>query len=71
MADATRSAMTFELGQAVLLRIGRNELAAKVLEDRGPIGADGGHVIRVSVDLGEGVDRADFEVPESALRAAA
>jgi hypothetical protein len=54
------------VGQSVLLRVGRNALAARVVEDRGHLGDRQQRVLRIRVELGDGVT-SEFEVPESAL----
>jgi hypothetical protein len=66
-----RDLRDFSIGQSVVLHIGRNDLAAQVIEDRGYLGADGGRVFRVSVSFAEGSDPSEFEVPASALDAPA
>jgi len=66
-----RDLRAFIVGQSVVLRIGRNDLPALVIEDRGNLGVDGGRVFRVSVSYDEGSEPSEFEVPASALDALA
>jgi hypothetical protein len=67
MAKAADDAVAPKPGQAVLLRAGKIELSAIILEDMGPLERDGSHVFRVSVDLGEGVERAEYDVSQSEI----
>jgi hypothetical protein len=57
----------FEVGQWVLLVIGRNHLEAQVLEDRGRLGVNGERVYLILVSLGEGVEPQQREAAESRL----
>lgn len=66
-----RDLRDFLVGQPVVLHIGRNDLAAYVVEDRGNLGVDGGRIFRVSVSYAEDSEPSEFEVPASALDALA
>lgn len=59
-----------EVGQAVVLPIGRNRLRGRVIEDRGNLGVHGERILRIEVDLGDGVPPGEHEVPESELELA-
>jgi hypothetical protein len=60
----------FAIGQRVVLHIGRNDLPAIVVEDRGNLGVDGSRIYRVAVQYDEDAEPSEFEVPASALAAA-
>jgi hypothetical protein len=47
--------------------MGTGWVRATVIEDRGPIGVDGGRIVRVRARLGAETD-VDFEVPVENLR---
>lgn len=57
----------FAVGDEIMLPIGRNLLPGRVVEDRGNLGPNGERIMRVEVDLGEGVAPSEYEVPEAAL----
>ena len=58
------------VGQSVVLPVGRNRLRGRVIEDRGNLGVHGERILRVQVDLGDGVPPAEHEVPEGELQVA-
>lgn len=61
-----RDLRTFDVCQAVVLHVGKHDMPATVVEDRGILGVDGGRIIRVSVLYEEDSDPSEFEVPASA-----
>lgn len=56
-----------DVGQQVLLPIGRNRLHGRVVEDRGNLGVRGERILRVQVDQGDDVPPSEYEVPEGEL----
>lgn len=56
-----------EVGQDIVLPVGRNRLRGKVVEDRGNLGVNKERILRVALDMGEDVPPREHEVPESRL----
>ncbi len=56
-----------EVGDEVVLPMGKLRLAGRVLEDRGPLGRNGERILLIVNDLGEGAHHKEREVPEHAL----
>lgn len=56
-----------EVGQWVVVPIGRNRLKGKVIEDRGRLGVNKEHVFLVRFMQGEGLEPSQREVSESRL----
>jgi hypothetical protein len=66
MAD-DRDMRIFRVGDRVVLHVGRNDLLAQIIEDRGNLGVDGGRIFRVAVSFDDDAEPSEFEVPASAL----
>jgi hypothetical protein len=64
-----RDMRAFRVGDTVVVHVGRNDLLAQVIEDRGNLGPGGGRIFRVAVSFSEGAESSEFEVPASALDA--
>ena len=60
----------FNVGQLVVLHVGGNDLSARIVEDRGNLGVEGGRIFRVAVSFTTEGEPSEFEVPASALDAA-
>lgn len=59
-----------EVGDDVILPMGKLRLAGRVLEDRGPLGVNGERILLIVNDLGIGAHHKRREVPETALELA-
>jgi hypothetical protein len=59
-----------EVGDDVILPIGKVRLAGRVLEDRGPLGVNGERILLIVNDLEIGAHHKVREVPETALELA-
>lgn len=68
MARRTKHEYLVE-GAHVLLRMGINDVAGVIIEDRGPIGVNGRRLYRVRITLGDTLQ--ELEVPAEELRPAA
>ena len=62
---------TPRVGAKVTLTFGGREVVATVIEDRGPLGVGGRKLLRVRLDIGEGVEPVEFELPAADVRVAA
>ncbi|MBS1886438.1 MAG: hypothetical protein JSU06_04540 [Actinobacteria bacterium] len=56
-----------EVGDDVVLPVGRLRLPSRVIEDRGNLGVNGERILRIVTDLGEGAHDIEREVPEDVL----
>jgi hypothetical protein len=68
--DASSSKDWFRVGRRVLLDTHGapgGPFPAELLEDRGPIGADGRHVVRIAINPDQPEERAEFEVREDRI----
>ena len=59
----------FNIGQPVILHVGRNDLQGVVVEDRGIFGPEREHILRIRVDYGHDAESSEFEVPAETLEA--
>ncbi len=59
----------FKVGDWVAFLYGTRNLFAQVIEERGPLGVNGRHIVRIQVD-GESNEPDAFELPEDYLEAA-
>jgi hypothetical protein len=70
MKRRTPSKNTLGVGTLVKFMFGGNEVQATVIEDRGPVGANGRRILRVRLELAA-TDPMEFEVPADDVRIAA
>ncbi len=64
-----RSTRRYAVGSLVRVRFGHKVLHARVVENRGPIGVGGRHIVRIEVVNTSIQDNAPFEVPEDNILA--
>lgn len=67
--SSVREKSLFDIGQPVILHVGRNDLRAVVVEDRGIFGPEREHVFRIRVEYGDDAESSEFEVPAETLEA--
>lgn len=59
---------SFRVGSHVLFRVGSQEFKAEVIEDRGHIGKDGRHLLRIKlIDTSAADPDSTFELPAEQL----
>ena len=71
LAEKRRSSHRFSVGSLVKVRFGHKLLRARVLENRGPIGMGGRHLVRIELVNTSIEDNAPFEIPEENIVAPA
>ena len=59
------------VGSKVRLTFSGIEVLATVIEDRGPVGHQGRRLVRVRLDLRDGSEPLEFELPAADVRVAA
>ena len=70
MKPRTRSKPALAVGALVKFKFGGHDVQATVIEDRGPVGANGRRILRVRLELA-GTDPIEFEVPAEDVQLAA
>jgi len=60
-----------EVGAKVTLKFGGREVNAIVIEDRGPLGIGGRRILRVQLELEDGDEPIEFELPATDVQVAA
>jgi hypothetical protein len=58
---AAKSARKFRVGTIVTIVFGGREVKATIVEDRGNVGWNGRHIVRIAIDL-DATERFEYEV---------
>jgi hypothetical protein len=67
---AAKSARKFGVGTIVKVAFGGREVKATIVEDRGNVGWNGRHILRIAIDL-DATERFEYEVPADDVKVAA
>jgi len=71
MAKRTDKKSIPKVGSRVMVTFGGKEVAAIVIEDRGPLGVGGRRLLRVRLDFGDEGEPIEFELPAADVQIAA
>mgnify|MGYP001612194702 CR=1 FL=1 len=71
MAKRTGNQSIPKVGSRVMVTFGGKEVAAIVIEDRGPLGVGGRRLLRVRLDFADEGDAIEFELPAADVQIAA
>lgn len=67
---ASKLAGTFGVGTVVTIMFGGREVKATIVEDRGNVGWNGRHILRIAIAL-DATERFEYEVPADDVKVAA
>lgn len=67
---AAKSARTFGVGTIVTIMFGGRETNATIVEDRGNVGWNGRHIVRIAIEL-DATERFEYEIPAEEVKFAA